>query len=396
MTNDFWFLPTDDVAPGPNPAVVAALGPSASRDSSPPPSAPAAPAVATPTVPPAAPGTADRPPQYLRPPTTASATAPQAAPMPAGYAAPPRVSRVAEIRTLPVDDAYDLAIAEDSVDAYEAFLLAYPDDPRDDWVRTTLALRVDAVAWRYASVVNTPAAYEDYISRYPGGLYLEDATRLRVRPRLRVIDTVIAPRFIAPPPAPRIALPLIQTRRPAGAAIVLPVVASRPAHAAPGFAPARLGTGLNPGGAMPSASSLTAPSGLQRPTLTRPNLATTTPGQAGVPQNKPSNPTFHSNAVNATPGPGATQQPQNQLHGPGPLGPQHPNALNVPHAPGGPSQFHQPGAGFQPPVANVTPHAQPMMHPANPQFRPPAGPARVQAAVRPAPPAKCAGKGCKR
>jgi hypothetical protein len=94
-------------------------------------------------------------------------------------------------------------------------------------VRTTLALRVDAIAWRYASVVNTPEAYAAYATRYPGGVYVDDAVRLRMRPRLRPIDVIIAPRFIAPPPAPRVALPLIQMRR-ASAPIVLPAVYSRP------------------------------------------------------------------------------------------------------------------------------------------------------------------------
>src|SRR2546430_13949189 len=102
---------------------------------------------------------------------------------------------------------------EDSVPVYEEFLLVYPNDPRAEWVRTTLALRVDAIAWRYASVVNTPDAYAAYVARYPGGIYVDEAVRLRLRPRLRPIDVVIAPRFIAPPPAPRIALPLIQMRR---------------------------------------------------------------------------------------------------------------------------------------------------------------------------------------
>src|SRR5262249_56252298 len=159
---------------------------------------------------------------------------------------PPPAAQIAALRSTPPDDAYEFAVMEDSVPVYEEFLLVYPSDRRAEWVRTTLALRVDAIAWRYASVVNTPEAYAAYVARYPGGVYVDDAVRLRLRPRLRPIDVVIAPRFIAPPPAPRIALPLIQMRR--TATIALPMVYSRPgqfnhmrvapSHALPPFRPA--------------------------------------------------------------------------------------------------------------------------------------------------------------
>src|SRR5262249_2468377 len=153
----------------------------------------------------------------------------------------------------------------------------------------------DAIAWRYASVVNTPEAYAAYVARYPGGIYVDDAVRLRMRPRLRPIDVVIAPRFIAPPPAPRIALPLIQMRRASRGPIALPMVYSRPgrfnpsarlapAHQLPGFNPAMGGARFNAGPA--------GPNGYPRERLVNPHLAP--PGLQ------------RSNAVNAVNVPGGS------------------------------------------------------------------------------------------
>jgi hypothetical protein len=192
-----------------------------------------------------------------------------------------------------------------------------------------------------------------------------------------VIDSVIAPRVMVAPPAPRIALPLIQTRRPAGAAIVLPVVLSRPGRFNPGFAPARLGPArLGPA----HINGVTAtPGQFQRPGpgplsgSQHPNLATTTPGQNGLPQNKLTNPNapFHSNAINGPQGPVANPQ----AHMTGPLGQSHPNTFN--------GTQHMPS------------QAQSVVRPVNPQFRPPPQHPQITANPKPAP-VRCAGKGCKR
>jgi hypothetical protein len=291
------------------------------------------------------------PPRPVRLPIAASPS--PTLPPPQLASAPPPVP-VADLRAMPPDEAYEYAVMEDSVPAYEEFLLVYPNDPRAEWVRTTLALRVDAIAWRYASVVNTPDAYAAYVARYPGGVYVDEAVRLRLRPRLRPIDVVIAPRFIAPPPAPRIALPLIQMRRTASAPIVLPVVYSRPgrfnpsARFAPGHQP-----GFNPttGARFNAATATPGPNGYPRERLVNPNLAT--PGA------------LRSNGVNAV------------------TAPTNPNAAPL----------------YRPPVASVTPRLapiQPPTRPVNPQVRPVQQ--NVQLGPRPKvpPPEKCAGRGCRR
>jgi len=261
---------------------------------------------------------------------------------------------------MPPDDAYAYAVMEDEVPVYEEFLLVYPNDPRAEWVRTTLALRVDALAWRYAAVVNTPEAYAAYVARYPGGVYVDEAVRLRLRPRLRPIDVVIAPRFIAPPPAPRIALPLIQMRRTASAPIVLPMVYSRPGQFNPYLrvAPSHTLTPFRPatGARFNAATATPGPNGFPRERMVTPNLA------PGLPR---------SNAINTV------------------NVPNHPNAVNAVTVP------NQPNAAplYRPPVGGST---QPVVRPLNAQVV--TGPPRAQLGPRPKgpPPAtKCAGHGCR-
>jgi uncharacterized caspase-like protein len=198
LTTDFWFVPANET---PSAAVVASVPAATTARQPARPPRPTAPQVAT--VRSQAPSTAD---QAVQVPQTAPATdlaqAPQApapqpqvaanAPLPPPRLAPlqastpsatlpppqpsyasappqPPAAPVADLRGMPPDDAYAFAVMEDSVPVYEEFLLVYPNDPRAEWVRTTLALRVDALAWRYAAVVNTPEAYAAYVTRYPGG-----------------------------------------------------------------------------------------------------------------------------------------------------------------------------------------------------------------------------------
>src|SRR5262249_29813555 len=156
--------------------------------------------------------------------------------------------------------------------------------------------------------------------RYPGGVYVDDAARLRLRPRLRPIDVVIAPRFMVAPPAPRVALPLIQMRRTASAPIVLPTVYSRPGQLNPAvrFAPGRL-----------------APF---HPTGTRFNGVTATPGPHGYPRERLVNPNL---------------APPGQLRS---------NSVNAVNAPTGPRAAPL----YRPPIAGANPQARV----GNPQIRP--------------------------
>ena len=106
--------------------------------------------------------------------------------------------------------AYDIVVMEDSVDAYEEFLLLYPYDPLAERIRYLLSLRAQALAWRYAVLANTPDSYSYYLNSYPGGYYANQAMRLREQPRIRPMDSVMAPRVIEPPRSLRVSLPSSQ------------------------------------------------------------------------------------------------------------------------------------------------------------------------------------------
>ncbi len=116
-----------------------------------------------------------------------------------------------QIRSRPQPrQAYDVVVMEDSVDAYEEFLLLYPYDPLAERIRYLLSLRSQALAWRYAVLANTPDSYSYYLNSYPGGYYAAQAMRLREQPRIRPVDSVMAPRVIEPPRALRVSLPSSQ------------------------------------------------------------------------------------------------------------------------------------------------------------------------------------------
>jgi hypothetical protein len=386
LTSDFWFLPANEA-----PAALVASAPAAQAPRLPQQRPAAAPQVATlptqqtrltqPTTVadqaaqlPQTPATdiAPAPPAAPAPQVTASAQLPPPRPMPLpaaasasqalpppqpGYAPAPQPAPVADLRAMPPDDAYAYAVMEDAVPVYEEFLLVYPNDPRAEWVRTTLALRVDAMAWRYASVVNTPEAYAAYAARYPGGVYVDEAVRLRVRPRLRPIDVVFAPRLIAPPPAPRVALPLIQMRRTASAPIVLPVVYSRPGQLNPSvrFAPGQRLPGFNPA------------------TGTRFNAVTATPGPNGYPRERLVNPSLHQNLA--------------------PSGALRSSTVNAVNGPTGPTAAPL----YRPPVAGANPQLQ-SGQPArlgNQQFRPVQQNVQLGPRAK-GPPEKCPPRGCRR
>lgn len=122
-----------------------------------------------------------------------------------------------QIRSRPQPrQAYDIVVMEDSVDAYEEFLLVYPYDPLAERIRYLLSLRAQALAWRYAVLANTPDSYSYYLNSYPGGDYARQAMRLREQPRIRPMDSVIAPRVIEPPRQLRVSLPSSQGRDPKG------------------------------------------------------------------------------------------------------------------------------------------------------------------------------------
>lgn len=100
--------------------------------------------------------------------------------------------------------AYAVALAHDTLPAYEAFLAAYPNDAMAKRVRVIIAARREAITWRRSYVANTPDAYWSYLRRYPKGPHAPDARR-----RLSLLAAAYEPpptftmiTYDVPPPPP--------------------------------------------------------------------------------------------------------------------------------------------------------------------------------------------------
>ncbi len=108
------------------------------------------------------------------------------------------------LRDFPPDQAYDVALARDTLPAYAEFLAAFPADPLARRVRLILAVRREALVWRAVLQGASPSAYWTYLARYPKGPHAADARR-----RLTRLAAAAAPpaRFVpvgfdVPPPGP--------------------------------------------------------------------------------------------------------------------------------------------------------------------------------------------------
>src|SRR5262249_33745310 len=72
-----------------------------------------------------------------------------------------------ELQGKDVKVAYDLVIAEDRVEAYEAFLALFNQPPYATRLRVVFDRRKEMMAWNNAVLVNTAAAFQDFLIAYP-------------------------------------------------------------------------------------------------------------------------------------------------------------------------------------------------------------------------------------
>ena len=124
--------------------------------------------------------------------------------------APPPVStqQVQEMRTRPLrdlspQDAYAAALERDTLEGYQDFVAAYPDDPIAPR-RAILAARREAITWRRTRIADTPDAYWSYLRRYQRGPHVPDCQR-----RLAELSVAFEPpptfqvlAYDVPPPPP--------------------------------------------------------------------------------------------------------------------------------------------------------------------------------------------------
>jgi uncharacterized caspase-like protein len=125
----------------------------------------------------------------------------------APQAAPP--AQVAQMESRPIRDfdardAYIAALDRDTLQAYEEFLAAFPDDRLAKRVRAIVAARREAITWRRSCRADTADAYWSYLRRYPNGPHAWDARR-----RLTALAAALEPppafaviNYDVPPPPP--------------------------------------------------------------------------------------------------------------------------------------------------------------------------------------------------
>jgi hypothetical protein len=96
----------------------------------------------------------------------------------------------------------DGLLERDTLQGYDEFLSAYPDDPMARRVQAIIAARREAITWRRTYSTDTPDAYWSYLGRYPGGPHAADARRrlaqlsaaLTPPPAFAVLDYDVPPR----------------------------------------------------------------------------------------------------------------------------------------------------------------------------------------------------------
>src|SRR5499427_6945694 len=126
------------------------------------------------------------------------------APPPAVSAEQMQTMRSRPIRELGPQDAYAAALERDTLQGYNDFLAAYPDDPMAKRVRAITAARREAIIWRRTRSIYAPNAYWSYLRRYPRGPHAADARR-----RLALLSAAFEPppsfaevTYDGPPPPP--------------------------------------------------------------------------------------------------------------------------------------------------------------------------------------------------
>ncbi len=73
------------------------------------------------------------------------------------------------VASLPHEEAYQKVIAIDTVQSYQSFIQAFPDDAALPNIQYNLAVRREAEVWAEALRLDTPEAYWTYIKTYPDG-----------------------------------------------------------------------------------------------------------------------------------------------------------------------------------------------------------------------------------
>ena len=90
-----------------------------------------------------------------------------------------------ELQGRSAEEAFELVIREDDVEAYEEFITLYSATAFAPRARGLLERRREMMTWFTAVTVNTPLAYQAFLDRYPGSDLAATARRMRDRVQVR-------------------------------------------------------------------------------------------------------------------------------------------------------------------------------------------------------------------
>jgi hypothetical protein len=107
-----------------------------------------------------------------------------------------------ELQPRGAQQAYEIVIREDAVEAYEAFVAIYGNSPLAPRVRSLFDRRREMVAWYTAVTLNTIESFRAFLDQFPNSDLAATARRLQERARTRSALASLAPvRISAVPPA---------------------------------------------------------------------------------------------------------------------------------------------------------------------------------------------------
>ena len=93
-----------------------------------------------------------------------------------------------QLKDKDIQAAYDLVVADDTVEGYEAFVALYTQPPLALRVRLVLDRRREMIAWQTAVLINTEAAYQAFLQTYPNSDLAATARKLAERTRNRSLN----------------------------------------------------------------------------------------------------------------------------------------------------------------------------------------------------------------
>ncbi|MBI3700518.1 MAG: caspase family protein [Afipia sp.] len=91
-----------------------------------------------------------------------------------------------------VQAAYDLVVADDSVEGYQAFVELYPQSPFVARLKVVIERRREMITWSGVVNANTPGAYRAFLASYPNSDLAATARKLLERALNRPLNAVAA------------------------------------------------------------------------------------------------------------------------------------------------------------------------------------------------------------